>query len=87
MRLGKYFYIMIRNKLTGVVKVVSGNRSFGRFKDRFENYLTLNQLTIATVYSSPVTKETEVSTIYAIHNNKNLFREWILSWYLYVTTV
>ena len=34
-----------------------------RFQYGCENYLNLNQLTIVTVYSSPVIKESEVTTI------------------------
>ena len=36
------------------------------FKDGCKKYLTSNQLTVVTVYMSPVTKEAKVPTIYAI---------------------
>ena len=52
------------NSFTGVVVKFSGNRGFlVIICDGFDKYMTSNQLTIMTIYSIHVTKETRVLPI------------------------
>ena len=54
----------LRKELTRVMEAVSSKRRIlVSFPDGCENDLTLNQLTIVTVYRIPVTKESEVPMI------------------------
>ena len=61
------FYKWLRKDLTGVVPGVSGKRRFlARFQYWREKDLTLNQLTVMTVYKIPVDEEPMVPTISGI---------------------
>ena len=54
----------MRKELTGVVQGVSGRRRFLlRFKDRYENNQSSNQLTVVIVEKIPEEKEPEFSGI------------------------
>ena len=67
MRLEKDFTVGLRNKLTGVVQLVSGKRRLlARFYNECEKDLTPNQIIVVTVQRTPMTEEAEVSTFSVI---------------------